>query len=427
MMRWLLALFCLLPTLGQAQNERAPEVPELKVEAIVAGGDGTQIFVQQQLLLKITLTSRHPFKTLQIESPAIENAQAHVASRARTREFSTYGGSGWRHQRITALFPLRSGLWILPQITATGSVVLPDGTVRGFESRSAQSRIEVQPAHPYLNGFWWVAAEDISLTEEWSKDLSTLKIGDTVRRTIRMTATGTTAERLPALEMTTTPGISVHKAGENHTTRFTPDGAIAEVIGLWDITVNSEDPVNIAPVSVTWWHTGEVRPASSGVPAGRIEPLAVDGKLLRAELLAEAASEQESKTFVLLALMIFVSAPLVLFGLAVLSALLPTAADLRLWLRLRSRSDSGLVRAVIQWGRRSVDPQIRTVGHVTMLAPTDVAEILHAIQRSVYGQEQLHRTDHWKLMRWSRKLRLQRLRSGLGRLIDWVIGSTASG
>ncbi len=185
--------------------------------------------------------------------------------------------------------------------------------------------------------------------------------------------------------------------------------------------------MNIPPVSVTWWHTPRyVRPVPAFLRAGsnrwRWTPTGCGPNCWLGSSLGTG-----SKTFVLLALMIFVSAPLVLFGLAVLSALLPTAADLRLWLRLRSRSDSGLVRAVIQWGRRSVDPQIRTVGHVTMLAPTDVAEILHAIQRSVYGQEQLHRTDHWKLMRWSRKLRLQRLRSGLGRLIDWVIGSTASG
>jgi len=423
MMRWFALLALFLPAIAQAQNERAPEVPELDVEVITAGGEAGSVFVQQQVLLKITLTSRHPFRTLQIETPRIGNAEAHVASRPKTREFSTYGGSGWRHQRITALFPLQSGTWTLPPVTASGSVQKPDGTTLGFETRSPARQIEVKPAHPYLNGFWWVAAEDIALSEEYSRDLSGLKIGDTVRRTVRMVARGTTAERLPELRQETTPGVSIHAVGGSQTSRFGPDGGIAEVTRSWAITVNSEDPVNIAPISVTWWHAGEARPASSGVPAGRIEPLAIDAAQLRADLLAEATAERETGTYLLLALLLVLALPVALLCLAALSALLPSRADLRLRRGLARAKPGEGTRAIVRWGQSSVDASVRTVGDLIRHAPPDIAAVLRRAQRSAYGGEDARGPALRPLLRWSRRERLKRLVSAVVR----SAGSTLSG
>lgn len=422
MIRVLVFLLIILPGFALAQNERAPEVPELAVEVIVAGGDGAAVYVQQQVLLKITLISRHPFRTLQIESPSIENAEMHVASRARTREFSTYGGSGWRHQRITALFPLRSGEWSLPSITASGSVVAPDGSVRGFEATSPARRIEVQPAHPYLNGFWWIPAEEVALTETYSRDLAGMKIGDTVRRTVRMIAKGTTAERLPELRQETTPGISVHEAGGSQTTRFTPDGGTAEIVRSWDITVNSEDPVNIAPVSVTWWHTGESRPASSGVQAGRIEPLAIDAEKLRADLMAEAAAARDSSAYALVALVVLMALPVAFLGTAFLLAAIPSGADLRLQRQVKTSRVEGLANALVRWGRSSIDPSIRTIGDLIRRAPTQVSEALRGVQSMAYGNSKAPVADLRALLRWSRHVRLLRLRLFIAGLARKALG-----
>lgn len=426
-MRLLAFLLCLLPAAAHAQNERAPEIPELKVEVITAGGEGAPVYVQQQVLLKVTLISRFPFKTLQIETPLIANAETHVASRAKTSEFSTYGGSGWRHQRISALFPRNSGTWILPSITATGAATRPDGTTLGFELVSPPHRIDVQPAHPYLNGFWWVAAEDISLSEEWSRDLTTMKIGDTVRRTVRIIATGTTDERLPDVQQRTTPGLSVHDAGGTRTTRFTPGGAIAEVRRSWDITVNTDDPVNIAPISVSWWHTGESRPASSGTPAGRIEPLAIDGRKLRADLLAEATAERDSRAYLLLGLVILLASPAVILACLALAACLPTWADFQLHRALRRAATNDCAPSVVRWGRSAIHPSIRTMGEIAHLAPPEAARLLRALQTAAYGAKVTGAADLTQLTRWSRRVRLQRLRLRLARLTNLAAGNAGSG
>ncbi len=421
-MRWISLFIMLFPVMAHAQNERAPEIPELAVEIITADGGNAPVYVQQQVLMKVTLISRHPFRTLQVEMPPIKNAEIHVASRAKTREFSTYGGSGWRHQRITALFPLRSGTWTLPSVTASGSIVKPDGSVQGFEVTTPAQNIEVQPAHAYLNGFWWITAEDIALTQTYSRDLAELKIGDTVTRTVRMAAKGTTAERLPELNQGTTPGITVQEAGSTQTTRFSPDGGTAEVVRSWEITVHSQNPVNIAPVSVTWWHTVESRPASSGVPAGRIEPLAVDAEKQRAELLAEAAAERDSGAYILFALVLLLTLPVAVLCLALVLAALPTKADLRLRRQLRDASGMAPLHALVHWGQASVDPSIRTVRDLLHQAPADVSQSLRKVQHAAYGSAKRQDSDTGRMLRWARSLRFARLRKKIIRAVEKSLG-----
>lgn len=406
----LLALLCLWSAGAGAQNERAPETPELAVELITAGGAGGQTYVQQQVLLKITLISRYPFKTLQIETPGIEDAEIHVASRARTREFSTYGGSGWRHERISALFPVRSGVWKIPAITASGSVVGPDGVTLDFATASQASILDVRPAHPHLNGFWWVAAQEISLSDEWSRDIATVQIGDTVRRTVLMKASGTTADRLPELVQNVTPGAVFADAGETSTTRFTPEGAVAEVSRSWDITITSDNPVNIAPVSITWWHTGDARPANSGVPAIRIEPLAVNADQLRAHLLAEAAARKDNSALMLLVLVALLAVPVLLLATTLLLAILPTRADLRLRNGLRQGSFQRDAKALVAWGRATVDPTVSTLQGLAVNAPPTAAHILQGLESGTYGLGATpKRTGAGAFLKWSRQARITRL------------------
>lgn len=418
----LIAVLCLLSAEAVAQNERAPETPALAVELIAAGGAGGQIYVQQQVLLKVTLISRYPFKTLQIDTPGIEDAEIHVASRARTREFSTYGGSGWRHERISALFPLRSGAWNIPAITASGSVVRPDGVTLDFATSSQASLVDVRPAHPHLNGFWWVAAHDIRLSDEWSRDIATVRIGDTVRRTVLMKATGTTADRLPELVQNVTPGAVFTDAGETRTTRFTPEGAVAEVSRSWDITITADNPVNIAPVSITWWHAGESRPANAGVPAIRIEPLAVDADQLRADLLAEAAARKDSSALMLLVLAALLAIPLLVFAVTLLMTVLPTRADLRLRDGLRRDSFQQQAEALVDWGRTAIDPTVSTLQGLAVSAPPTVARALQGLESATYGQNpQRKRPGARVFMRWSRQQRITRLKQKTGTWVSDVI------
>lgn len=418
----LIAVLCLWYAEAGAQNERAPEIPKLAVELITAGGAGGQTYVQQQVLLKITLISRYPFKTLQIETPRIDDAEIHVASRARTREFSTYGGSGWRHERISALFPVRSGAWRIPAITASGSVIGPDGVTLDFTTASQASILDVQPAHPHLNGFWWVAAQDIRLSDAWSRDIATVQIGDTVRRTVVMNASGTTADRLPELVQNVTPGAVFADAGETSTTRFTPEGAVAEISRSWDITITSDNPVNIAPVSITWWHTGEARPANSGVPAIRIEPLAVDADQLRADLLAEAAARKDNSALMLLMLVALLTVPVLFLAMTLLLAALPTRADLRLRNGLRQGSFQRHAQALVAWGRGTIDPAVSTLQGLAVSAPPKAARVLQGLERATYGLDAVpKRTGAGVFLRWSRQARITRLMQRTGKLVSGVI------
>ncbi len=424
-MKWLLGMICILvwPLVVVAQNERAPDVPELQVDVVTAGEPGGAIFVQQQVLLRITLVSRFPFRKLRIDVPEIADTERHVASRPRTSEFSTYGGSGWRHQRVIALFPSRSGVLEIPSVRAEGAVERADGTNVDFIDASEARVLEVRPAHRYLNGFWWVAADRIELADDWSKDVASLRIGDTVRRTVTMLAEGVTADRLPELVQRDTPGARIVAVAGARRTRFTPGGATAEVTRSWDITVETESAVNVPPVSVTWWNTSESRPAASGIPAARIEPLAVDADRLRAELMAEAAARRDQGAFYLALLVVILVLPVTVLVGAFLLAALPSMPDLRLRWRLRTGSGIEKTRALVTWARSTVAPDALTLGEIAADAPSAVSTALRKIEAATFGQEAEQAPDSTVFPRWSRQVRLQRLWDHVSSIIQMVTGS----
>ncbi len=150
-MKWLLGVICILlcPPLAVAQNERAPDVPELQVEIVTAGEPGGAIFVQQQVLLRITLVSRFPFWSLRIETPEI--ADAGTACRLPSA-----------HQRILHIWrvglaaparhrpvPTRSGTLEIPAIRAAPVLWFCRTAPVSGSGPVAQSRVlQVQPAHP---------------------------------------------------------------------------------------------------------------------------------------------------------------------------------------------------------------------------------------------------------------------------------------
>jgi len=426
-MKWIVGMICILvwPLVAVAQNERAPDVPELQVEVVTAGEPGGAIFVQQQVLLRITLVSRFPFRSLRIDVPEIADTERHVASRPRTSEFSTYGGSGWRHQRVIALFPSRSGVLEIPAVRAAGVVERADGTIAEFRDESEVRVLEVQPAHRYLNGFWWVVADRIELTDDWSKDVASLRIGDTVRRTVTMLAEGVTAERLPELVQRDTPGARIVAVAGERRTRFTPGGATAEITRSWDITVETESAVNIPPVSVTWWNTIESRPAGSGVPAARIEPLAVDVDKLRAELMAEAAARRDQGTFYLILLAGVIVIPLTGLVGAFLLAAMPSMADLRLRWQMRTGSGIEKARALVSWARSTVAPDALTLGDIAAVAPPAVTTSLRKIEAATFGKEAEMAAESAAFSRWSRRVRMRRVRDRVSHIIQVVTGSVS--
>ena len=296
-MRHLLAALTVLLTMAPAQSQdetmTPPDIPLLSVtlkpeEAIERGG-----YVQGQLVLQVRVISKFSFDELHLEVPEVTGAKVIRLVRPRTREVRSYAGDGFLFETAFAIFPLRSGTLTISGVSVQGVVEPQVGVEEHFASTSPDLKFDIHGIDRSYRADWWLVADRIDMAETWSKPLDELRVGDTVRREVVVTAFGATAEQIPPIEHGRTQGIVVVEAGRSDATELSRDGVIATVTQAWDLRIDPVEVAYVSPVNLAYWNplTGIEERATA--PGYRIEPLPADRAALAAELLSEADMQHD--------------------------------------------------------------------------------------------------------------------------------------
>ena len=360
MMRALVSV-CLLAASGPAlaqlagpQDLEIPEIPALTVTVDPPGALARGVPVQSQILLRIQVASRHAFEALRLDLPEIEGAETVRMLRARTRKVRSYVGEGHVFETVLGVFPTRSGVLHLPPVRASGHVEPEPGSKLLFDDASPARRIAVSGIPPDYGDGWWMASPRVEIAESWSRPPEELRDGDTVRREVRVTAFGLTADRVALPEHRRTRWVSVADAGTASRTELSATGAIGVVTRSWDLKIEQNGIVYVPPVGVFYWHPEEGTRMRASVPGRRLEPLPADRAARAAALMDEARVAHAGLQTAGRIAAAIAALPL-LAALAALSwQLVPTRADLRL-IRRCAREDSAaeIWKAVTVWAQET--------------------------------------------------------------------------
>ena len=96
-----------------------------------------------------------------------------------------------------AIFPERSGQFVIPGFAVQSSVRLND-VRRGVQVMAADKTINVLPIPAsWPAGKPWFPVEDLAIREQWDPDVPNIRAGDSLRRTIEITANGNTGSSIP--------------------------------------------------------------------------------------------------------------------------------------------------------------------------------------------------------------------------------------
>ena len=71
-------------------------------------------------------------------------------------------------------------------------------------------RVTVRPRPAAFTGRQWTPAHELDVTETWSLDTQSLRVGEPVTRTVTLNAAGLTGEQLPALETGSIEGLRAY-------------------------------------------------------------------------------------------------------------------------------------------------------------------------------------------------------------------------
>ena len=337
-----------------AQQVAIPVSPQLRViiepNHVLRNG----AYVQGQILLRVLLASPHPFAAIDFDMPEIAGARVVTLFRPKTRTIHVYEKIGYAYETRLSLFPEQSGTLIIPAITMTGAVTNEAGETEPFDLANPTIEIPVHPINPALEDSWWMVADAVEISEDWTPEPDQFRVGDTVRRHVSVVAHGVSIQQLPHIEQYANQGYAVVGAWQDGKTDLTKDGMVARLKQTWDLRIQSGDAIYISPIEIHYWDPDADQPAVARLPSKRVEPLARDPEAVRRTLVEAAMTAHEGRRLgALVLLAIPMVACLLLLALALYAARL-TRADRRLLAECGAEVGpvDGLA-AVLRWSEAS--------------------------------------------------------------------------
>ena len=186
-----------------------PEPTALAADEVVifeAEVDRSEVYVQGQLLLTLRVQQAVNLDSRSISE--LEIANAYVETLDQNSFQRTIDGRPWLvHEIRYAIFPESSGELVIPEQTFSGRIASGRRTLfdtrpagRLLRRRSEALVIPVLSRPASYPASTWLPSSQLSIEEQWSAPLDSLRIGDSVTRTITITGEGLQGAQLPPMD-----------------------------------------------------------------------------------------------------------------------------------------------------------------------------------------------------------------------------------
>lgn len=167
-------------------------------------------YVQSQVIYTLRLYRKVQLAQASLTEPAIANAVIEKLTEDKNYDTQVNGVAYVVTERQYAIFPQKSGVATIEPLVLTADIVLSNSRQRfnGFFNRPATKTkrisskaitLDVLPAADSFKANHWIPAEQVHIEEKWSGDITNMKLGEPLTRTLTLLAQGTTVAQLPEL------------------------------------------------------------------------------------------------------------------------------------------------------------------------------------------------------------------------------------
>jgi hypothetical protein len=260
------------------------------------------VYVQEQLLFTVRLYYtingiRNPqFTELEMENSVIQliGSPNQYEKLIDSQRYGVY-------EKRYVIFPQRSGPLEIPDILFRGEVT--DGSsnfvFRNLNTRRVTAFIEgitidvmERPAAVQRDGFW-LPVSNLTLVESWSTDINNLKVGDSVVRTVTMTADGLDGAVLPPFSPTEIAGLNLYPDPAEIERTFVDGAIVGTRIETTSMVPTSSGNVEIPEISIPWWNINTNQLEATVIPATRLVIATVTGEVPAEQTVASTANLEE--------------------------------------------------------------------------------------------------------------------------------------
>ena len=247
--------------------------------------DHDSVYVQAQAILTLRIYhSVSLYNDSSLTPLQMNNARIEQLGEPRTYEKLL---NGVRHGVIElryAIFPQQSGELTIPalQFSATLASARQNngfnpfgqpGRLTRVKSAVLALQVKPQPAD-YPAGAAWLPAQALTISETWNPELSIVKVGDSLTRSLKLNAAGLSSAQLPPLPASQSSGLRIYPDQPQLSNQINEQGLLGSREEREALVPNRIGAIELAAIDVPWWNTQTDQLEHLSVPARRLEVIA---------------------------------------------------------------------------------------------------------------------------------------------------------
>ncbi|MCJ2080616.1 hypothetical protein [Methylobacterium sp. J-090] len=232
-------------------------------------------FSREMVLLRIHGVYRQPILLEEVIQPSLANfSWTQLGRDLWTKTKMPDGQNAIAFDRVVAVFPHHAGDFTIEPFLHR--LTINDGGVRKVvDVPSPPVQLSVanwtKPVGgPDAKEPWWLPAREVTITDSWSPDPETVKIGESTRRIVTLEAHGMVAEGLPPRPVMRTRGILTFAGPVTRETIITPTGPIARATYQWDVRPAIAEVIPLDAIVIPWFDTVSRTLREAEIPARQI-------------------------------------------------------------------------------------------------------------------------------------------------------------
>lgn len=242
-----------------------------------------QLYVQQLSYYQVTIYFNGELQRGSLSEPQMDGASVmQVGQDAEGTELV----NGIRYRTITrryAITPQRSGSFTITPPTFSGEMIDRDSARYNYFARTKTVVQQAEPIDVVVNAIpanfpgSWLVAGLVTLTEEWSPDITELKQGEPVTRIITLSAVDVAENQLPDLTQGFPEGLRLYQEQPQAKSAERNGRLVAQKIFTTAVIANTAGKLELPEVSLAWWNSQTNKLEHARLPARTLSVTEVAG------------------------------------------------------------------------------------------------------------------------------------------------------
>ncbi|WP_166265258.1 BatD family protein [Marinobacter caseinilyticus] len=222
---------------------------------IELAADKDSVYIQEQLVLTVKLFFTGNLIRGDLSEPT--HPDAVIESLGKQREYNRFRDSQRYRvvERRYAIYPQQTGELSLPPIRFDGQARDSKGKLVFLRDSAQLFEIPVKSPPAAFSGDVWLPASQLALTERGMSGVSEVAVGQSLTRTVTVTAAGLPAATLPPLELATPDSLRSYPEKPEAATKIDGDTLVGELTQTTALVGIQPGTVTLPAVRVPWWDT----------------------------------------------------------------------------------------------------------------------------------------------------------------------------